>query len=63
MTTLQTAIPTPAHAIDTPEAQDVRWIAWKSKAAAADRITQGRMRIVLAVILVALACVTVAVTL
>jgi hypothetical protein len=63
MTTLQMAIPVAPELPDTQEAQDARWIAWKSKGAAADRITQRRMRIAFAVILISLACVTVAVVL
>jgi hypothetical protein len=63
MTTLQMAIPVAAAALDTPEAQEARWIAWKSKGAAADRITQQRTRIAFTTILIALACVTLAVML
>lgn len=62
MTSLQMAMPT-AEALDTPEAQEARWMAWKSKSAAADRITQRRMRIMFTAILIALACVTLAVML
>ena len=57
---LQMAIPVAAIAIDTPEAQEARWIAWKSKGAAADRITQRRVRMAFTAILIALACVTLA---
>lgn len=60
MTTLQMTIPIAAEALDTPEAQEARWIAWESKGAAADRITQWRMRIMFTAILIALACVTIA---
>ena len=63
MTTLQMAIPVAAEVPDTREAQEARWIAWKLKGAAADRITQRRMRIVFTTILIALACATVAVVL
>ena len=63
MTTLQMAIPVAAVALDTPEAQEARWLAWKSKGAAADRITQRRTRMAFTAILVALACITLAVTL
>ena len=63
MTTLQMTIPIAADAPDTPEAQEARWIAWKSKGAAADRITQRRMRIMFTAILMALAGVTLAVML
>ena len=63
MTTLQMVIPVAAEVSDTPEAQQARWIAWKSKAAAADRITQRRMRIAFTAILIAWACVTLAVIL
>jgi len=63
MTALQMATPVAAVVADTPEAQEARWIAWKSKGAAADRITQRRMRIVFAAIVIALACVTLAVVL
>jgi len=63
MTSLQIAIPVAAEALDTPEAQDARWKAWKSKGAAADRITQRRVRIAFTAILIALACVTLAVML
>ena len=60
MTTLQMAIPVAVEALDTPEAQEARWIAWKSKGAAADRIAQRRMRIAFTAILIALACVSLA---
>ena len=63
MTTLQMAIPVAAEAPDTPEAQQARWIAWKSKGAAADRITQRRMRIAFTAILITLACAMLAVML
>ena len=63
MTTLQMAIPVAAEVPDTREAQEARWIAWKSKGAAADRITQRRIRIAFTAILIALACVTLAVML
>jgi hypothetical protein len=63
MTTLQMAIPVAAEVPDTREAQEARWIAWKSKGAAADRITQRRMRIAFTAILIALACATLAVML
>lgn len=63
MTTLQMAIPVAAAGPDTQEAQDARWIAWKSKGDAADRITQRRMRIAFTAILIALACATLAVML
>ena len=61
MTRLQMAIPVAAETLDTPEAQEARWIAWKSKGAAADRITQRRMRIAFTAILIVLACVALAV--
>ena len=60
MTTLQMAIPIAVEGVDTREAQEARWIAWKSKGAAADRITQRRVRIAFTAILIALACVTLA---
>ena len=60
MTTLQMATPVVAHATDTQEAQDARWNTWKLNAAAADQITQGRMRLMFAVLLIALACITIA---
>ena len=63
MTTVQMAAPIAAEALDTPEAQEARWIAWKSKGAAADRIIQRRMRIMFTALLIATACVTVAVML
>lgn len=63
MTTLQMAVPVAAAAVDTPEAQEARWIAWKSKGAAADAITQRRARLVFTTILIALALVTLAVVL
>ena len=63
MTTLQIAIPVAAEVPDTREAQEARWIAWKSKGAAADRIMQRRMRIAFTAILIALACATLAVML
>ena len=58
MTTLQMAIPIAVEVLDTPEAQEARWIAWKSKGAAADRSTRRRVRIAFTAILIALACVT-----
>lgn len=63
MTTLQIATPVAANALDTPEAQEARWIAWKSKGAEADRVTQRRVRIAFTVILIALGCVTLAMNL
>jgi hypothetical protein len=63
MTTLQMATPVAAQVTDTREAQEVRWNAWKSKGVAADRITQRRMRIAFAALLIALVCVTIAVVL
>jgi hypothetical protein len=63
MTTLQMATPVAAQVTDALEAQEPRWNAWKSKSAAADRITQRRMRIAFAVIVIALLCVTIAVVL
>jgi len=60
MTTLQMAIPIAVEVLDTPKAQEARWIAWKSKGAAADRITRRRVRIAFTAILIALACVTLA---
>ena len=63
MTTLQIAIPVAAIALDTPEAQEARWIAWKSKGAAADRITQRRVRIAFTAILIALGGVMLAMAL
>jgi len=63
MTTQQMATLVAAEVPDTREAQEARWIAWRSKGAAADRITQRRMRIVFTAILIALACVTLAVVL
>jgi hypothetical protein len=60
MTTLQMATPVAAQLTDTQEA---RWNAWKSKGVAADRITQRRMRIAFAALLIALVCVTIAVVL
>ena len=63
MTTLEMAIPGAAEVLDTPEAQEARWNAWKSKGAAADRITQRRVRIAFTAILIALACATLAVML
>ena len=63
MTTLQMATPVAAQVIDTREAQEARWNAWKSRGAAADRITQRRMRIAFGVLLIALVCMTIAVVL
>ncbi|MBI2187289.1 MAG: hypothetical protein HYU37_09265 [Acidobacteria bacterium] len=63
MTTLQMATPVAAQVTDTREAQEARWNAWKSKGAAADRITQRRMRVAVVVLLIALVCVTIAVVL
>ena len=60
LTTLQMAIPAVAEALDAPAAQEARWIAWKSKGEAADRLTQRRTRIAFTAILVALACGTLA---
>jgi hypothetical protein len=62
MTTLIMATPVEAEGLDTPEAQDARWIAWKARSAAADRITQQRMRAAF-VALFAAVCVTLAVLL
>jgi hypothetical protein len=59
MTTLQMPVPVSAEEAD---AQEARWDAWKSKGAAADRITQRRMRI-LAALLIAAVGVTIAVVL
>lgn len=53
------AIPA-AEVPDTREAQEARWIAWKSKGAATDRMTQRRMRVGLAALLIASVCVTLA---
>ncbi len=61
MTTQQIAIPATAEVPDTRQAQDARWDAWKAKGAAADRITQRRMRMAFTAILIAIACVTLAV--
>ena len=55
MTTLQMAIPVAAEVPDTREAQEARWVAWKSKGAAADRITQRRIRIAFTVMVIAFA--------
>ena len=63
MTTLQMAIPVAAEVPETREAQEARWNAWKSKGAAADRITQRRIRIAFTGMLIAFACVTLAVML
>ena len=63
MTILQIPVPAAAAAPDTFEAQEARWIAWKVKGAAAERITQRRMRIAFTAILIGLACVTLAVVL
>jgi hypothetical protein len=63
MTTLQTALPAAVEALDTPEAQETRWIAWKVKGAAADRITQRRVRIAFTALLIALGSVTLAMVL
>ena len=61
MTTLQMAKPVAAEFTDTPEAQEARWIAWTSKGVAADRIRHKRMRMAFVAILIALACVMLAV--
>jgi hypothetical protein len=61
MTTLQMATPVAVQVTDTREAQEARWNTWKSRGAAADRMTQRRMRIALAALLIALVCVTMAV--
>jgi hypothetical protein len=63
MTTLQMAIPAAAEALDTPEAQEARWIAWKVKGAAADRIAQRRVRIAFTTLLITLAGATLAMVL
>ena len=60
MTTLQMATPSTVDVPDTPEAQEARWNAWKSKGAASERITQRHVRIVFTAILIALGCVTLA---
>jgi hypothetical protein len=60
VTTLQIAVPVSAEALDTPAAQEARWIAWKSKGAAADRITQRRVRIMFMATVIAVACVMLA---
>lgn len=59
MTTLE--VPITAAVADTPEAQEARWNAWKAKGAASDRIAQSRMRLVFAVVLIAMAGVMIAV--
>ena len=56
MTTLQMATAVPSLALDPFEAQEARWIAWKSKGAAADRITQQRVRIAFTAMLIAFGC-------
>lgn len=63
MTIVQMARPVAAEVTDTPEAQEARWIAWKSKGAAADRIMERRMRIVFAAILIVLVSVMLTVVL
>ena len=63
MTIQMAAIPVAAGVLDTPEAQEARWMAWKSKGAATDRITRRRMRHAVTALLVALACVALAVVL
>ena len=60
MTATQIAMPVTAEAGDTREAQDARWTAWRSKAAADDRITQRRVRLVFAAVLIVFVCVTLA---
>lgn len=52
-----------AETEDTRDAQETRWVAWKSKAAADDRVTQRRVRIAFAVVLIVFVCVTLAVLL
>jgi len=54
------AMPVAIGIPDTREAQEARWIAWKSKGAAADRIMERRVRIAFTAILIALGCVTLA---
>jgi hypothetical protein len=63
MTTLQRVTPSTGEADATREAQDARWNAWTSKAAADDRVTQRHVRIAFATLLIVLACVTLAVVL
>ena len=63
MTTLQVAIPASTDVPDSSEAQEARWIAWKAKGAAADRITQRRVQIAFTAILIASACAALAVML
>ena len=63
MTTLQRAIPASTDVLDTSDAQEARWIAWKAKGAAADLVTQRRMRIAFTAILIASACAALAVVL
>lgn len=63
MTTLQIATLVTAEPEDTREAQEARWIAWKRKAAADDRLTRRRVRIAFAVVVIVFVCVTLAVLL
>ncbi|HXD18382.1 MAG TPA: hypothetical protein VN654_15325 [Vicinamibacterales bacterium] len=53
-------MPAAVQVLDTPAAQEARWIAWQSKGADADRKMQWRMRIAFTAILIALACATLA---
>ena len=63
MTTLQMAALVTPESDSTREAQEARWIAWKSRAAADDRVTQRRVRIAFAVVLILFAGVTLVVLL
>lgn len=60
MATIEMAMPAAVQVLDTPAAQEARWIAWQSKGADADRKIQRRMRIAFTAILIALACATLA---
>lgn len=41
--------------VDTPEAQEARWIAWKSRSRVADGIARKRMHFAFTVLFVAIA--------
>ena len=63
MTTLQVATLAISGAEGTVEAQEARWTAWKAKAAADDRVTQRRVRIAFAAVLLVFVSVTLVVLL
>jgi hypothetical protein len=61
--TTPTAALVPSDVPDSAAAQEIRWNAWKARGAAADRITHRRVRMVAAVLAIALVGVMIAVAL